>query len=235
MTLATTCASFWLRAGLGAPTPNVWISTSDETTQEVVEFAREALRMVVEAHEWQALMRTHTAALTGTPEQTVALPADFGRLIPGTVWLTATTWPARGPVSDAEYEALRQPPVAQAEPVFRISGGALNLLAGSLGGSLTLRYITGHPVAISGGGARATWGADGDVALVDERLVTLGMIALWRDARGLNATSAATLYANALARTKAQDRPIGVMDMSGRRGTGRSPVGLPGGSTAVPL
>jgi hypothetical protein len=138
-------------------------------------------------------------------------------------------------VSDAEYEALRQPPVAQAEPVFRISGGVLNLLAGSLGGSLTLRYITGHPVAVNGGGTRATWGADNDVALVDERLVALAMIALWRDARGLNATNAAVMYANALSRTRAQDRPVGVMDMSGRRGTGRAPVGLPGGSTAVPL
>lgn len=230
MTLATACASFWLRAGLGAPTPNVWIGSSEETVQEVVEFAREALRMVVEAHEWQKLLRSYSVALAGAPEQTVALPADFGRLLPGTVWLTDLAWPATGPVSDVHYEYLRQPMVTTSGPVFRLSEGALDLLAQPApGGSLTLRYLTSQPVTINGGGARETWGADSDTALVDERLVTLGMIALWRDARGLNAQNAAALYASALARAKAQDRPIGVMGMGGGRRGGGSPVATQNG------
>ena len=234
MTLATTCASFWLRAGLGAPVPNVWAATSDDTTLEVVEFAREALRMVVDAHEWQKLMRTYTVGIGAGPEQTVALPADYGRLIPGTVWLSSMAWPVNGPLSDAEYEALKQPPTASAWPVFRISNGALDLLAAAPGVSLSLRYITSQPVT-AGSVTRDTWRADSDTALVDERLIALAMIALWRDARGLNAQNAAQLYANALARARAQDRPLGVMGMGPGAGNGRAPVGLPNGSTVVPI
>ncbi|MFO0449391.1 MAG: hypothetical protein ACK52I_12170 [Pseudomonadota bacterium] len=230
MSLATICASFWLRAGLGAPPPGVWLSSTAETEQEVVEFAREALRMVSDAHDWQRLLRTYTVALSPQPEQTVALPADFGRLIPGTVWLSDLAWPATGPVSEVEYEYLRQPPVATSGPVFRIAGGALELLAQPApGGSLTLRYVTSRPVA-NGATQRETWAADSDAALVDERLVALAMIALWRDARGLNPEAAAALYSAALAKAKAQDRPLGVMGMGGRRG-GNEPVGLPNGST----
>jgi hypothetical protein len=233
MSLATVCSSFWLRAGLGAPVPGVWVSSAEQTEQEVVEFAREALRLVVEAHEWQRLTQTYTVALAAQPEQTVALPADFGRLVPGTVWLSDLAWPATGPVSEVEYEYLRQPPVASSGPVFRIAGGALELLAQPApGGSLTLRYVTARPVA-NGMVRRETWAADSDTALVDERLVTLAMIALWRDARGLNPEAAAGLYSAALARAKAQDRPLGVLGMGGARRGGNAPVGLPNGSAVV--
>lgn len=189
--------------------------------------------MVVEAHEWQRLFRTHTATLAASPEQTVALPADFGRLVPGTVWLNDTAWPVRGPLSEAEYEDLKRPTFSTALPVFRLSGGALDLLANPVsGGSLTLRYITSQPVT-NGATRRETWQADSDAALVDERLVMLAMIALWRDARGLNPQNAAALYASALARAKAQDRPQGVMNMAGPYGGTGDPVGLGNGSTVV--
>ena len=82
---------------------------------------------------------------------------------------------------------------------------------------------------------RETWGTDNDAALVDERLIVLGMLALWRDARGLNPAGAAALYAQALARAKAQDRPVGVMGLGGRGGGGNAPVGLPNGSAVVPI
>lgn len=232
MSLATTCAAFWLRAGLGAPAPGVWIGSVEQTEQEVVEFARQALRMVVEAHEWQALVKSYTVALAASPSQTVALPADFGRLVPGTVWLTDLAWPATGPVSEVEFEALSQPPVASAGPVFRIAGGALDLLAQPApGGSLTLRYVTSQPVA-NGTTRRESYAADADTALIREELITLAMLALWRDSRGLNPAGAATLYASALARAKAQDRPLGVMGMAPRRG-GNAPVGLANGSAVV--
>lgn len=233
MTLATICSSFWLRAGLGAPAPGVWISSAEQTEQEVVEFAREALRMVVEAHEWQRLIRTYTVALAATPEQTVTLPADFGGFVPGTVWLSDLAWPARGPLSEVEFEYLRQPPVATSGPVFRIANGALDLLAQPApGGTLTLRYLTGQPVA-NGTTRRETWGADSDTALVDERLIVLGMLTLWRDARGLNPAGAATMYQQALTKAIAADRPVGVLSMSGRQRGGNAPVGLANGSAVV--
>lgn len=233
MSLATLCASFWLRAGLGAPAPGAWIGNADQSVQEVVDFSREALRMVAEAHDWQRLSRTHSAALSGAVEQTVALPADYGRLIPDTVWLSNLAWPAQGPISEAEYEALRQPPSATAGPVFRISEGALNLLwTPGPGGTISLRYITSRPVA-NGIDRRETWQVDADAALVDERLITLAMIALWRDARGLDAANAAAMYQRALSLAKAQDRPLGVMTLGEGRRFGGAPVGLPGGTTVV--
>jgi hypothetical protein len=233
MSLASICASFWLRAGLGAPPPGVWLSSTAETEQEVVEFAREALRMVSDAHDWQRLLRTYTVALSASASQVVALPVDFGRLVPGTVWLTDLSYAARGPVSEPEFEALLRPPVASSGPVFRLSEGALHLLAQPApGGSLSLRYVTGRPV-VNGATSRETWGADNDVALVDERLITLAMLALWRDARGLNSAGAAGLYASALARTIADDRPLGVLGMGGLKPVGNAPVGLGNGQTVV--
>lgn len=233
MTLATTCAAFWLRAGLGAPAPGVWIGSGNETEQEVVEFARQALIMVTEAHEWQRLVKPYAVTLAASPSQTVPLPADFGRLVPGTVWLSDLAYPARGPVSEAEFETLAQPPVASAGPVFRLANGALDLLAQPApGGSLIFRYVTSQPVA-NGATRRESYAADADTALVKEELITLAMLALWRDARGLNPSGAAALYAAALARAKAQDRPQGVMGLGSSPRFAGAPVGVAGGGTVV--
>lgn len=215
MSLATICASAWVRCGLGLPVPNVWVSASEVTAAELVEFSREALRMVLEAHEWQALIGDYEAALSVGNEQFVTLPADFGRLVPDTVWVSNFAWPARGPLSEAEYEYLSQPPRATAGPVFRIAAGGIQILGNPApSGTLTLRYVSGRPV-VSGTGRAASWVTDADTTLVDERLVTLATIAMWRDAKGLPAQGAITQYQSALSRAKAQDRPVGVMGMGG--------------------
>ncbi len=229
MSLATICASVWLRVGAGSPTPGAWIGDSESTAAEIVEFSREALRMVTEAHDWEALTRTYTVALTAAEEQTVALPADYARLVPGTVWLTDLAWPARGPVSEAEYEYLRAPPSFTSGPVFRISGGALQLLyTPAPGGDLTLRYITSSPVA-NGSSRYQSWQSDSDTALIDERLIVLGTIFLWRDAKGLDAQNAAVMYRSAMATARAQDRPLGVLSMGPAR-RGMSPHAREDGS-----
>lgn len=228
MTLATACRSIAVRAGV-EPAASWW-GNPDPTAAEIVEFAQEALAHVARAHDWQALLRTHTAALPGLPEATVALPADYGRLVPDTVWIAGRLEPVAGPLTDDEFEYLRQGLTRATVPVFRIAGGRIELLAaGATAANLTLRYITSSVVAP----ARAAWGADGDAALVDERLVVLMAVALWRDAKGLDARFAGAQFNEALSRAKAQDRPLGVMSLGGMPEGGTSPWANADGSVSV--
>jgi hypothetical protein len=200
---------------MGVPVPTIWAAATESAQAEMVEFARESLRMATEAHEWQALTRLYSAPLGTGPEQTVNLPSDFGRLVPGTVWLSDRARAVDGPVSEVEYESLRQPPASASGPVFRISEGAIQLLASPApSGSLTLRYVSSHLVS-TGATTIETYQGDNDVALIDERLVALGLIFLWRDSKGLNAQNAAVMYRNAMAVARAQDRPLGVMSFGG--------------------
>lgn len=218
MSLATICRSVWIRAGIGPSIPGVWAGNADITATEIVEFAGEGLRKVAEDHDWQSLLRTHTASITTASEQSVTLPSTFGRLVPRTVWIAGEAQPVRGPVMEDEYETLRQDVAPSANPVFRIAQGQLNLLGATQGGTLTFRHVTRHVVQVAGGTGQTGWIADTDTARVDERLVMLATLAFWRDAKGLNPEVPAVQYREALARAKAADRPAGVMDLAGRRG-----------------
>lgn len=215
MSLGTICRSLWVRAGLGTPVPGAWATNADIAAVEVVEFVREATRLVYEAAEWQALVKTREETITGAPAQTVALPSDFGRMVPDTLWNVDTQERFTGPLTDEDYEALRVDPARAAIPVFRISGGALDLMtAFNDAATIRYRYVQNTPVRSAGGASMADWMADTDTSILDERVILLGALLLWRDAKGLPAEVANAQYLTALARAKAHDRPIGVMDMS---------------------
>jgi hypothetical protein len=219
MTLATICRSVFVRGGVGRAVPSAWAGNEDQTAREIVALASEGLATVARAHDWQSLRRTHSVALANTDEQDVAFPADYGRPIPGTTWITGDSTAARGPITDVEYEALRQDVARSPTPVFRVSGGVINLLGGAtLGSNLTLRYMTGHAVlAVDGVTTRADWLQDTDTARVNERLIVLATLTLWRDSKGLPADLAARQYAAELSRAIATDRGVGVMDLAGAR------------------
>lgn len=229
MTLATICRSVAIRVGV--PPADVWTGNTDETAREIVEFVGEALRTVAEAHDWEALNRTHEAEITSDTLQTVALPADCERILPETVWIDGDAMPVKGPLTEPEFEALRQDVATSTTPVFRLSGGAMELLGPPApGGALSFRYVSSQPVVAADATRREAWLADSDTTVLNERLITLAAIVLWRDAKGLPAPVAMAQYAGALARAKAADRPIGVLDLAGRRSgcdvRGRDPIAV---------
>jgi hypothetical protein len=231
MTLATICRSVATRVGV-AQLP-AWAGSTDDTAREVLEFVQEAHDMVVQAFDWQVLIRPYQVNLAAGPVQTLALPTDFGRLIPGTMWISGQSCPVRGPVTEVEFERLTRPIPIGTTPVFRLASGVLELLASPVGaGLLSFRYLTGMPLVSAAGVPQREWQADTDASLLNERLVILGAVMLWRDSKGLQTQGAAAQYMFALSRAKATDRPIGVMSMGGSM-SGNSPVARPDGAVLL--
>lgn len=228
MTLATICRSAAIRCGLGVDLPPTWIGNPDPTAREMVEFATESLRMVAESHDWRTLEVAFSSAVTDQPVRSITLPAGFARMLPGTAWMEGQGCPVEGPVTSARWESLTNPIASSGGPCFRLRGNVLDLVGGEGGSNITFRYVTGFPVLSSAGMAQAEWLADADTARVDERLIVLSVIAFWRDAKGLPAQGAAGQYAAALARAKASDQPIGIMNMGGGDAGGDLPGRDPG-------
>lgn len=217
MTLATICRSIALRTG--TPDAGAWIGNADDTAAEIVEFSREALRMVADAFDWQRLTRS----FTGTYAPPLAMPADFGRFVPGTVWVEGNTFPARGPLTEVEWADIVNFGPEPAHPVFRVLWGGglatpgLDFYGAPAGAEITFRYITNAPVLSADATPirRETWAADNDSTSLDERLIVLAGVGLWRDAKGLPTEVAWQQFAMAMAAAKRQERPLPVMGMDG--------------------
>lgn len=244
MTLATICRSVAVRAGV-APVAS-WAGNPADTAREIVEFVAEATDMVVQAFDWQELLRTYSVAVAGVTVQTLPLPADYRRLIAETVWIDGATWRVRGPITEEQYERLRQSLGGGGEtPAFRLSAGAIDLLSVQApGGTLTLRYLSAFPVLSADGTPQLSWQADTDTAVVDERVIVLAAVMLWRDSKGLPAQMAMTQYLAALGRLKASNQPLSIMSLGTARmhddchqwvsgtgsGSGSAPSGPPDGA-----
>jgi hypothetical protein len=187
VSLATICNAVAVRAGVSGS--GVWAGNPEPTAREIFEMVVEATAMVVQDFDWETMLRTHSVTLSALVQQTLPLPADFERMIPGTMWIDATLWPVVGPVTEPEFEIRRNNIGGLgARPIFRVAGGAVDILAvPPPGGVLTYRYFINTPIRSAAGVARTEWLADTDTAFVNERLIILGAVALWRDSKGLPA------------------------------------------------
>lgn len=236
MSLATICRAVYVRAGVGPTVPSAWNVTVDPTAREIVEYVNEAHRVVADAHEWGVLLREGTGTLNGARLQSFAAAADFDRMLGNTLRMDGASREFRGPVTDAEFQAVRWNAPGYSDPLFRLAGSTIEVHNPSAwAGTAYYRYVTSTLTTLGTVAARGVFASDDDTALIDERLIVLRALVDWREGKGLPAEVAERAYIAALARAKSHERPVGVLNLGGGARSGRSAVALGGGLTSVPL
>jgi len=126
-----------------------------------------------------------TVAIVGTQTQgvmtTLAGP-DFSWVLNDTMWDRTTRRPVFGPKAPAEWQQLQAQLLTGPWWQYRIRGGQLLFIpAPAVGDLIYFEWISKYWVgqaATATTGYAATWGADTDVAILDERLIALDT--LWR-------------------------------------------------------
>lgn len=174
MSLLSVVQSLAKNAGMAVPVQVYGLA--DRQWVEAVEMANEAGRELARRVDWSALAKVTTLAGTGASVAHV-LPADFDRLQRG-VTVRHSSGTVR-PLTRHEWNSLA--PVEGDPRYFLLEDDTLTLwpyLAS--GDSVTVHYQsknwTDH------GGAYAS---DGDEALIDETLLTKGLIVRWRRQKGM--------------------------------------------------
>lgn len=191
MTILSTVQGAALRCNLKVPAQAV--SSTDENILQLVAFAEDSGREMVERGDWNELKTK--ATVTGDGVSTLfTLPADWMRLCPSDkspvgalVSLSRPTIPLRGPVNDEALNQIKALTAFPAYPVWRIINRNLEIWPALASGEIVSFWYFTKAWIISPAGVQSTkFTSDDQVSLIDEDLIMKGAIWKWKRAKGLD-------------------------------------------------
>jgi len=160
---------------------------------------------------WQALTEERTFTATSGELQTSALPTDFDRFVKETFWDRTNVNLVSGPVGATEWQGMKATNYGDtANRKVRHRGNALHILPAMSGGeSMAFEYVSKNWIDTNqdGVGDTSVFEADDDTTLLDEELLTLGLIFEFLETEGLPANKAAVEYEQRFNQLVRNDQP----------------------------
>lgn len=212
MSLLTICQDAADEIGITRPS-TIASNTSDEAFK-LLRYANRVGYRLMKAVPWQILRAEQTFTALAGETQTGILPDDFDRFIPETFWDRTNTTLVIGPVSSVEWNGLKANSYSDSTArKFILRGGAVSALPAFSGGeSLAYEYVKNTWAQSSGDAAQTKFQADTDTSLIDEELLTLGVIFEYLDGEGQPSQRAAVAYEERFGVLLKNDQPTaGVM------------------------
>lgn len=227
MTCLTIVQTACGRLGLNSPT--VVISSTDPQTQQMLALLNEEGQTIAETTNWQALVKQGAFTTVATEIQgslsTIAPGLKF--IVNDTIWNLSLRFPVFGPLSPqnwAQQTAMfYQGPWNQ----FRIFDDQIHFVpTPPAGQSCRFEYITRNWTA---SGAEE-FQSDTDTSLLDEKVMVMGLIWRFRQAKGLDFSADLEKYTRRLADMTARETPKAVLSMNANfYGWDESPFGMGSG------
>lgn len=169
------------------PVPSAIVSSTDQIAVDLLGYAKREVTVLKWFAPWQALVKETTFTTVASATQTGVIPSDFDYILPDTVWDRTNYTRLVGPKMPSEWQALQALVTSTGIPSasFRIRGDAFLMHpVPAAGATVAFEYVIDTPVTDSGGTTyRTNWVADADLSLIDDALVTMGVV--WRFKRGL--------------------------------------------------
>lgn len=194
-----------------------FFSSTNTFEQEMVDLINEVAKSIADNHDWNALLKTHTIIGDGV-DTTFPLPSDYDRmLLDGSIYdATNFAWGYQRIVRPDEFLYLQVRDFSIITPGFwTMIGNEFQFLpAPSDQAQAKFLYITKNIVRDENGNLKENFTADSDSFVLDERLLTLGLIWRWKEQKKMDAGSDQANY-DAL-----------FSDLSGRDG-GSKPIRTP--------
>ena len=192
---------------LSLPQPSAVAGSSDKQVIQLLALANEEGASLARRHPWQALMAQQTFTTVAAPAQPVALPADFDRFVPNSVFNRSTRRPMTGPITPRQWQWIQAQPVySSAYLAFRERTGQV-LIAPTppAGETIAYEYLSKAWAKSSGGTPQTAFLADADTALLDEGLIKLGLRWRFLRAKGLDYAEEMATYERELELAMARD------------------------------
>lgn len=209
---------------IGLPRPSVVVGSSDTQVRQLFGLAQQEGKELSRRGPWQELTKEKTFNATATEEQSGAIPADFERMIEGTFWNRTQDRRVVGPLTPQKWQMLQTGLYSLVWDAFRIRGTALLMSpAPAAGDSMAFEYVSTYWCSdASGTTERAAWVADDDVGLLDEELMTLGVVWRFKKAKGLDYSEEFRSYEHLVERKLPNDGAMAMVDLNGDRLDGAS-------------
>jgi hypothetical protein len=228
MTILTIMQGAAIRSGFGS-VPTQAVSSMDQNTQQLVIFAQDAGRELLERANWVNL--DTAGSVTGDGVSTLfQLPQDWTRFSPSDKSprgaLVSSKYPLLpfyGPINTEDLNLLKALPASTVRPVWRIIGGALEIWpALALGELVTFNFYSSFWIMNAARTvSRAAWVADDDFSLINEDTVMKGAVWRWKASKGLQYAEEFRAYEQSLARNAGQQQTERVISTSHKSMLGR--------------
>lgn len=180
MTLLTICQDAAYECNFEAPT--TIINNTDSLALQLLRLANKEGKILVSEHDWQALKKEGTITLV-TSDQDYALPTDFDRIMSDSTWNRDTKRQVLTPLTSTEWQFLKAWSTVNGLNLrARIRNNEMEFeqtISASLNGeTVAFDYISTYWVASAGTGDQETFQADTDTSVLNEELITQGVV--WR-------------------------------------------------------
>ena len=185
MSLLTLCQG--AARQLNLPVPATIVGNDDETAVLLLRLASEEGESLMRRYPWQILISERVITTLAQEEQTAAIPADYDRMLPDTMFNRTTRRWITGPLSPEDWQQQKALVQVYVNPVYRIRGDALLLTnPPAAGETVAFEYVSKNWCRSSGGTLQNDWALDTDVGRLDEKLMTLGLVWRFRQVKGLS-------------------------------------------------
>lgn len=207
---------------IGLPSPTSVAGNVDQSTQTLKSFAdREGVELS-RRYQWEALVleATHTTLAAENQGVLTTIASGIDYIIQGTMYdrtLQREVRPYEGPQA-WQFDQAR----TSTGPYYRyrVRGGSLLFYpAPTAGNTVAFEYKSRNFCASSGGTGQASWAADDDVGVLDEEIMTLGVIWRFLQAKGVDYGEAYRAYESQVQQAMSRDGGKSVMSMTGARAT----------------
>lgn len=191
MSLLTIIQKAALRIGLDSPA--VVVGSTDTKILQLLAYANEEGEELATgssvglSYDWQALQTEANFVATATESQgaITTIASGFKYIIGDTIWNRSTRLQAQGSLTPSEWQNYKAWSVNSPYPKYRVRNGLLRLLpVPTAGDTYYFEYQSANWCTTSGGTGQTAWAADSDVGVLDEDLITAGVI--WRFKEGKN-------------------------------------------------
>jgi hypothetical protein len=217
MTLLTICQN--AANEIGVPSPSTVVGSTDTTNIQLLAAANREGKNLVAGYDWQTLIKeeAHTTLAAESQGDMSTIASDFLRFSNDTMWNRTTDRKYYGPLNNSQWQRLKASVSSGITNYFRIRGNALLFHpTPPAGQSVYFEYIGKNWVITSGSSANATsYAADANTTVLDEDLITLGVIWRFLKQKGLPYDNQFQEYRLKLSEKQSKDGAKQIIRMAG--------------------
>jgi hypothetical protein len=212
MTLLSIIQNAADRVGLVRPTSG--IGSSDTTTRQLVALSQQEGEELARRYPWQAIIKEKTFTAVAQDAQTDAIPTDFDRFVPETFFNRSKRRQLIGPLSAQEWQDQKGRLATTVIDSFRQRGSQILITpTPTAGETYAYEYVSLNWCQSADSDEQSEWASDDDLGILDERLITLGVMWRFLRAKGLDYAEAFRTYEMQVAQAIGRDGGSGRIHM----------------------
>lgn len=222
---------------IGILAPNAAVSSSDPQVLQILAITEEEGQELEERYNWQGLQTETTfttvaAELQGT---LATIAPGYESIVNDTIWNRSLRRPVYGPKSQQDWQQSEAMQINGPFNSFRIKNDSIYFYPVPVAGqTCAFEYISKNWISTSTGSTAEVWTNDADTPLIDDRIIILGAIWRWKQAKGLDYAEDFAKYERRVLNKMSKDSGKPVLSLTGAKYEIQSVVMVPTGSWSVP-